>query len=238
MARHAGHAAGLAPPTDHTPMDIPQPAGSPADQPGDPRTGAATSAGEPGLGIPQSPWQAMPPGPSHQRGDGAADPARPAGTALPRAARTPPGARSRNDNRRQVIVESDDDENCYNELFRLLKDRIDSPISLDFIASGKGGQGNVDAVIRLVQSLRKSGNLIRGLVDRDDRQSAPDGIEFLKGRRSLENLLLDPFLVGVFLLREHIVRPEAITGETVMHFNLPTCAGNMRLCDTASHASR
>lgn len=126
----------------------------------------------------------------------------------------------RNDNRRQVIVESDDDENCYNELFRFLKDMVESPISLDFVASGRGGQGGVDEAVRLVRSLRNSGNLVRGLIDRDDRQAAPTGIEFLKSRRALENLVLDPLLVGVFLLREHYVRPEVIAGDMVTHFQL------------------
>jgi len=37
--RYAGHAADLAPPPDHTQMDVPGPAGSPAHQPGDPRPG-------------------------------------------------------------------------------------------------------------------------------------------------------------------------------------------------------
>src|ERR1017187_8017816 len=54
-ARHAGHAAGLAPPTDHTHMELSEPAGPPADQPGDPRSRAATGPGEPGLGLPQGP---------------------------------------------------------------------------------------------------------------------------------------------------------------------------------------
>ncbi len=52
-ARHSGHAAGLAPPPDHTQADVSEPVRPPGDQPGDPRPGAAASAGEPGLGVPQ-----------------------------------------------------------------------------------------------------------------------------------------------------------------------------------------
>ena len=48
-ARHAGHAAALAPPAGHTQVDVPGPAGSPSDQPGHPRSGAAAGAGESGL---------------------------------------------------------------------------------------------------------------------------------------------------------------------------------------------
>ncbi len=40
---------------DHTQMDVPEPAGSSSDQPGNPRPAAAAGAGEPSLGIPQSP---------------------------------------------------------------------------------------------------------------------------------------------------------------------------------------
>ena len=50
-ARHARDAAGLAPPPDHTHMDISEPARPPRDQPGDPGPGAAAGAGEPGLGY-------------------------------------------------------------------------------------------------------------------------------------------------------------------------------------------
>jgi hypothetical protein len=49
-AGHAGNPAGLAPPSDHPQVDLPQPARPPADEPGDPRSGAATGRGEPGLG--------------------------------------------------------------------------------------------------------------------------------------------------------------------------------------------
>jgi hypothetical protein len=40
--------------------------------------GAAAGAGEPGLGVPQGARRTIPARPPHQRGDGAADPARPA----------------------------------------------------------------------------------------------------------------------------------------------------------------
>src|ERR1700722_8715792 len=62
-------------------MDVPEPAGSSWDLPGHPRPGAAAGAGDPSLGIPQSPRRAVPARPPHQRGDGAADLARPAAQA-------------------------------------------------------------------------------------------------------------------------------------------------------------
>jgi putative transposase len=66
-ARHAGHAAGLAPPADYPQMDLPEPARPAADQPGHPRPGGAAGAGEPGSGIPQGPRRAVPARPPHQR---------------------------------------------------------------------------------------------------------------------------------------------------------------------------
>jgi hypothetical protein len=50
-ARQTGHAAGLAPPSDHAQVDVSEPARPTAHQPGDPRPGAAAGAGEPGLGY-------------------------------------------------------------------------------------------------------------------------------------------------------------------------------------------
>ena len=79
-ARHAGHVTGLAPPPDHTEVDVPEPAGPPADQPGDPRPGAAAGAREPGLGVPPGARRAVSARSSGQRGDRAADLARPAQT--------------------------------------------------------------------------------------------------------------------------------------------------------------
>ena len=83
-ARHAGHAAGLAPPADHTQMDVSEPARPPGGQPGDPRSGITAGAGEPGLGLPQGARRAAPARSPHQRGDGAADLARPGARPAPR----------------------------------------------------------------------------------------------------------------------------------------------------------
>lgn len=124
------------------------------------------------------------------------------------------------ENRRQVFVESERDEACYQELFRLLRQHLDSPFSLEFIASGRGGQGNCEAVIHLVTSLRATGNAVHGVVDRDARGGAPEGIIFLRGRRTLENLVLDPLPMAVFLLREGVVTAEEMLGAHVRHFEM------------------
>jgi hypothetical protein len=71
---HAGNPAGMAPPSDHPQVDLPQPARPPADEPRDPRSGAAAGRGEPGLGIPPGARRAGPPRPPHQCGDRPPDP--------------------------------------------------------------------------------------------------------------------------------------------------------------------
>ena len=83
-ARETGHAAGLAPPSDHTQVDVPEPARPTTHQPGDPRPRTATGAGEPGLGVPQGPRRAAPARTPDQRSDRAADLARPPDAPAPR----------------------------------------------------------------------------------------------------------------------------------------------------------
>ena len=110
------------------------------------------------------------------------------------------------DNRRQVFVESEYDEACYQALFTLLRQRIESSLSLEFIASGKGGNGGDTAVQHLVTSLRSAGNLsCHGVVDRDQRSSAPGGIYYVPTRYAIENLVLDPLLLGILLVRDGVV---------------------------------
>jgi hypothetical protein len=61
------------------------------------------------------------------------------------------------EDRIQVFVESEHDQACYAELFRLLRQRLDSPFSLEFIASGKLNRGDSNAVRHLVSKLREGG---------------------------------------------------------------------------------
>jgi ABC-type branched-subunit amino acid transport system ATPase component len=126
------------------------------------------------------------------------------------------------ENKRQVFVESEYDEACYQELFRLLRQRLATQLSLEFIASGKGGQGNAEAVKHLVTSLRNAGNTsVLGVVDRDSRGGAPAGIHYVAGRYSLENLILDPVVLGSFLIRERVIAPEAMSLQPeARHFDL------------------
>lgn len=115
------------------------------------------------------------------------------------------------DLRRQVVVESRTDEACYQLLFQLTRQQLSSPVSLEFIAAGHERGGGTDNVKRLVSSFREAGNsTVWGIVDRDERHGAPVGVKFLESRYSIENLVLDPLLIGLFLLRERHVAPTEL----------------------------
>ena len=125
------------------------------------------------------------------------------------------------ENRRQVFVESEYDQACYQELFRLLRNSFGTPFSLEFIAAGRGNRGGgSDNVKHLVTSLRESGNGVLGILDRDDRGGAPEGIAFTGRRYSIENLILDPVAVAILLLRDGTVPATDMVGEDITHFRL------------------
>jgi len=133
-----------------------------------------------------------------------------------------PGLSVRNELRRQVFVESEVDEACYQAMFRILRQSLVTELSLEFIAAGRGGNGGDEAVKHLVANLRAAGNLaIRGVVDRDARSGAPDGIYFIADRYALENVVLDPLIVGIFLVRERLARPEEMSlPQGLRHFEI------------------
>lgn len=125
-------------------------------------------------------------------------------------------------NRRTVFVESEYDEGAYQDLFRLSRSELGTEISLDFVASGRGGQGGCDAVQYLVTKLREAGNAkVWGVVDRDERAATGDGIVFNPERYSIENVVYDPLGLGAFLLRERIISSTdlGLDGD-LRHYNL------------------
>jgi ABC-type branched-subunit amino acid transport system ATPase component len=125
------------------------------------------------------------------------------------------------ENRRQVFVESGKDQACYEYLFRLLRPNLGTEISLEFIASGNGGQGNRDSVERLVSQLREAGNAtVGGIVDRDYNESVPTGVHLIPDRHSIENLIFDPLIFAVFLLRERLATPGEIGIPSMKYFEV------------------
>jgi energy-coupling factor transporter ATP-binding protein EcfA2 len=112
----------------------------------------------------------------------------------------------RSEHRRQVFVEATFDERVYTTLWNLLGDRLGSPITPVFIASGGSEQvearsGGSSAVKSLVRKLREAGsNTALGIVDRDASGGSPEAIYQIQDRYAVENLLLDPLLLGVRLV--------------------------------------
>jgi ABC-type branched-subunit amino acid transport system ATPase component len=117
------------------------------------------------------------------------------------------------ENRRQIFVESKYDVQYYNALWELSKPSLNPEISLSFIASGSGGNGNCDQVRSVVDQLVTGGNrTVVGIIDWDLKNISGGAIMVLgeKDRYSIENYLLDPLLVGILLLRERFLLPENV----------------------------
>jgi hypothetical protein len=113
--------------------------------------------------------------------------------------------------RRQVFVESDTDARSYEMLASLLKGRIGLKRSLTFLATGmRNASAEINAgctiVRKLVGELSAAGNKsVFGILDWD-RVNEPDSRIVVVGHGShyaLDNLLLDPLLLGALLLREN-----------------------------------
>ena len=120
------------------------------------------------------------------------------------------------ENRRTVFTEDKTDAECY-EILTSALDRylVETPFVAVYVPAGMGSSENAestggrDAVLRLVRELRDSGNqAVFGVIDRDMRASSPAGIFYSRSRYSLENLVLDPLLVGCFILREGHFRSD------------------------------
>jgi predicted ATP-binding protein involved in virulence len=112
------------------------------------------------------------------------------------------------ENRRQVFVESKHDVDFYEKIYEKLRDKLTPEISINFISSGKDGQGNCDQVKDIVNNLARYGNRsVYGIIDWDTKNNGNEFVKVLgKGRRySIENYIFDPILLVAFLLREKFI---------------------------------
>lgn len=114
------------------------------------------------------------------------------------------------DGRRQVFVESPADAKIYDALYKLLKPKMSSERSLEFVATGTRISGGTDrntgceVVKRLVESLASAGNIsVFGLIDWDGTNNPDDRISVLAhgSKNGLENVVLDPLLIGLAISR-------------------------------------
>lgn len=128
-------------------------------------------------------------------------------------------------NRRQVFVEAKNDAQFYGQIYAVLREtgHVTSEISLEFIPAGKGEKGGGDhAVKRLVLALRAADlRTVFGIVDRDARQDAPEGVCYSAERRTLENFVYDPVIIGYLLLRQKLIRPSVLgLDDAVRHIDI------------------
>lgn len=114
------------------------------------------------------------------------------------------------DGRRQVFVESPTGAKVYDGLYKLIRTKIDSERTLEFIATGTRTAGNgdhntgCDNVKRIVDSLVAAGNLsVFGLLDWDGKHQASDRIAVLSqgSRNGIENVVFDPLLFALTIAR-------------------------------------
>lgn len=114
------------------------------------------------------------------------------------------------DGRRQIFVESPIDAKIYDALYKILRPKIASDRSLEFVATGvrtrgKGDENTgCDVVKRLVAELSSAGNIsVFGLLDWDGRHDPSGRIAVIghRSRNGLENIILDPLLLGLTICR-------------------------------------
>lgn len=136
------------------------------------------------------------------------------------------------DGRRQVFVESPRDAKIYDGVYKLLKPKIVSERSLEFVPTGtrnaqKQDQNTgCDVVKKLVSDLTRAGNIsVFGLLDWDGEHNPDNRIAVLAHgiRNGLENVLLDPLPLGVCICRNiPTLKGEIGLDEGLNYFQLVT----------------
>ena len=113
--------------------------------------------------------------------------------------------------RRQIFVESPSDAKSYDAVYKILKSKIRSERSLEFVATGARSKGGIetntgcDTVRRIVADLSSAGNQsVFGLLDWDGRHTTDQRIAVLaEGRRNgLENVIFDPLAIALLISRD------------------------------------
>lgn len=106
--------------------------------------------------------------------------------------------------RRQVFVESTNDELILQSSYDAMREILGSERSLSFIATGSGNGGGKERVKGLVRQLRSAGARgILGVIDWDGIEASEDGI-LVNGEgtfHSVENIFLNPLVAGSLLVK-------------------------------------
>lgn len=125
------------------------------------------------------------------------------------------------ENRRQIFTESIYDAQFYERISGYLRDHLDDSISLNFIAVGKKKGTNCDWVKETTSAMRQNGvSTIYGIIDYDNGNTET---EFVKvpgsgSRHSIENFILDPLIIAIYLLRENLLSADKIGLNSVINY--------------------
>jgi ABC-type branched-subunit amino acid transport system ATPase component len=117
------------------------------------------------------------------------------------------------ENRRQVFVESRVDVALYESFYQNLRPKLNAEVSIDFISSGVGGEGNCDQVREVVNTLSRFGNkTVYGIIDWDLKNNGNDFVKVLghNQRYSIENYVFDPVVLVAFLIWGKYIDKQAI----------------------------
>ncbi|MGV1803850.1 AAA family ATPase [Agrobacterium vitis] len=138
--------------------------------------------------------------------------------------------------RRQVFVESDTDAAVLSALYGIIKPSLAEDKNLNFLSTGYrkkpgGEEQNTGCVLvkKVVNELVDYGNTsVFGLIDWDGVNKPERHIRVIaEGRRDgLENLILDPLLICLFLIK-HRKAPDGV--EDIAQFNKASSLGNTEL---------
>ena len=111
--------------------------------------------------------------------------------------------------RRQVFVESRNDQFFYENLFDIVRPIVAHQRSLSFIAAGDDKSGGKDKVKSIVQLLRSAGNRsIFGLIDWDGVETEDDFVKVsgIGAFKEIENISLNTLAIGALCIRRKVIR--------------------------------
>jgi len=122
------------------------------------------------------------------------------------------------ENRRQVFVESHNDVLYYEKLYNIFSFELEADVSLNFIAAGdvqknkNGGNKDGSSIVVLVTDKMSYNKFIYGIIDYDNKNSSNEHLKVLgQGNRyAIENYILDPILLGIFLLNKGLSSSESL----------------------------
>jgi energy-coupling factor transporter ATP-binding protein EcfA2 len=123
---------------------------------------------------------------------------------------------------RIVFVESDNDARIYGSIFSFIKPIIKSEKTLAFLPTGtsiksvgtlNGGSSIVSSIVNSINSL--GAMKVYGIVDWDNRNKEEQMVKVLAPALAyaIENVILNPLLLGVFLLKFQAMVPPEISGK-------------------------